>query len=150
MKERILQEFLTNKYQLDSFKDKVVTLLHDLLHQATVAIHQMDSRTKGFDSLSKKIDKKQGKYESLHDITDLVGIRIITYLESDVDKIAELIENEFILDQKNSIDKRLLKSDQFGYKSLHIVVSLSKNRSGYGRRNAISPPAQCSVRYQPF
>ncbi|MDB5157601.1 MAG: hypothetical protein JWR50_2308 [Mucilaginibacter sp.] len=49
-------------------------------------------------------------------------------MESDVDAISELIEKEFIKDVDNSIDKRILRSDQFGYRSLHIVASLNTDR----------------------
>lgn len=129
MKETILKDYEASRHELDLFKDKVKILLQDLLNQASIPFHQISSRTKEFDSLSKKIDKKQGEYKSLHEITDLVGMRIITYLESDVDRVAELINKEFKIDRENSIDKRQLKTDQFGYRSLHIVVSLSDTRN---------------------
>ncbi|MDN3583387.1 hypothetical protein [Mucilaginibacter flavus] len=91
-------------------------------------VHQIGGRTKTIESLSKKIDDKSGKYSVLNDITDIVGIRIITYLESEVDLVADLVEKEFVKDLENSIDKRKLKADQFGYRSLHIVVSLNESR----------------------
>ncbi|RYE12319.1 MAG: choice-of-anchor D domain-containing protein, partial [Sphingobacteriaceae bacterium] len=50
-------------------------------------------------------------------------------LESDIDPIAELIEKEFIKDEDNSVDKRKLQVDRFGYKSLHVVVSLNNERT---------------------
>jgi len=128
MKETILNDYKENKQTLDSFKDKVKTLLQELLNQAAIPVHQISSRTKDLNSLSKKIGKED-KYKSLQEITDVVGIRIITYLESDVDKVAELIKNEFKIDNKNSIDKRQLKTDQFCYRSLHIVISLSDTRN---------------------
>jgi hypothetical protein len=62
------------------------------------------------------------------DITDIVGIRVITYFDNDVDIIAELVEKEFKIDRPNSIDKRKLEADKFGYMSLHYVASLSPQR----------------------
>lgn len=129
MKDKILKDFLERKEILDSFKDRIINLLSDLLRYQKITIHQISGRTKDYESLSKKIDRKISKYSSIDDITDLVGIRIISYLESEVDVIAELIKQEFKLDEINSIDKRDLKSDQFGYKSLHLVVSLNDSRS---------------------
>jgi len=129
MKDKILEEFKSKKETLDYFKDRAVNLLVDLLRENKIIIHQISGRTKDLESLDKKIDRKSGKYKNLSDITDLVGIRIITYLESDVDLISQLILDEFKEDKPNSTDKRILKSDQFGYKSLHIVCSLNDARS---------------------
>lgn len=42
--------------------------------------------------------------------------------------MAEIIEKEFLIDPNNSIDKRKRNSDQFGYMSLHYVVSLNEQR----------------------
>lgn len=129
MKDIILSNFLTKKSGLDSYRQKMVNLLSDLLDQEKIIIHHISSRTKDSESLSKKIDRKLGKYNSLNDITDLVGIRIISYLESDVDIIAEKVSKEFLIDSENSIDKRELNADQFGYKSLHLVVNLNDSRT---------------------
>jgi len=128
MKDEILQDFKKNHKKLESFREKIEILIKELLVQASIPIHQISSRTKDYESLSKKIDKKQGKYSSIGEITDIVGIRLITYMESDVDRVAKLIESEFIVDKENSIDKRLLETDQFGYRSLHMVVSLNSAR----------------------
>lgn len=64
------------------------------------------------------------------EITDLCGIRIITYFSDDVDKIAELISQEFEVDVENTIDKRKSEDPtKFGYVSLHYVVSLKEENS---------------------
>ncbi|MES2438858.1 MAG: hypothetical protein V4584_07320 [Verrucomicrobiota bacterium] len=98
----------------------------------------MTSRVKGRESFAEKLNRKGGKYEKLGDVTDLVGIRIITYLTGDVDRIADLIEAEFVVDRANSVDKRLYEDpDRFGYKSLHYVVELP-------------PPRTTLAEYRPF
>lgn len=54
---------------------------------------------------------------------------MITYFEDDVDVAARLIEAEFQVDNRNSVDKRAaLDPDRFGYLSLHYVATLSVNR----------------------
>ena len=46
-----------------------------------------------------------------------------------MDKIGSIIESEFLIDERNSIDKRrLLDPDRFGYLSLHYIVSFSNQR----------------------
>jgi len=130
MKQKILLEFDERHLLLERFKRKIESILIELFQEHKILIHQITSRIKDKVSLGKKIDKKEDKYKALFDITDTVGIRVITYLESDVDKVARIIENEFLIDRENSIDKRKLKSDQFGYRSLHYIVSLDQVRSG--------------------
>jgi putative GTP pyrophosphokinase len=127
MKKDIIIDFKDKEELYDSFRERIVNLLEDLLSNSKIVIHQIDSRTKSFDSISKKIQKKD-KYGNLNEITDIVGIRIITYLESEVDIIDELIRKEFDIDDENSIDKRILQTNEFGYRSLHIVAKLENSR----------------------
>ena len=84
MENKLIQNFKDNKELYDSFRERIVNLLEDLLDNSRIVIHQISSRTKTFDSLSNKIVKKD-KYTDLNQITDVVGIRLITYLDSDVD-----------------------------------------------------------------
>jgi len=129
MKEKILKDFDAEKSKFNDFEEKMEFLILELIKNEEISIHQITGRVKERTSLDKKIDKKDNKYKKISEITDIVGLRIITYLESDVDRIAELINREFNLDTENSIDKRKLKTDQFGYRSLHYVVSCKKERT---------------------
>ncbi len=129
MKESIVEDYKKNKKTYHAYRERIINLLTDLLSTEEIVVHQLVGRTKSLESLSKKIDDKNGKYNSIDEITDIIGIRIITYLESDIDPVAELIEKEFLKDEGNSIDKRKLQADRFGYKSLHVVVGLNDDRT---------------------
>jgi putative GTP pyrophosphokinase len=129
MKADIFKQFDETNLLYSNFGGKCRNILVELLQDNGISVHYISTRTKTKESLSKKIDSKKDKYNNLSDITDICGIRIITYLESDVNRVAELIEKEFQIDKENSIDKRKLKSDQFGYRSLHYVISLNEQRS---------------------
>lgn len=128
MKENILKQFDKTKHLYDLIGEKIKELLYVLLEDSQISIHQITNRTKSRNSLRKKIENKKSKYSSITSITDISGVRIITYLESDVDKVAQIIEKEFKIDYANSVDKRKLNVDQFGYKSLHFVVEFSEDR----------------------
>lgn len=127
-KDDIIKDFKNRQFTFAAYNQRLINLLTDLLKKEGIVIHQITGRTKDLDSLSKKIDKKSGKYVAVEDITDIVGLRVITYLENEVDTVAEIIRREFKVDEVNSIDKRVLKIDQFGYRSLHIVISLNNKR----------------------
>ena len=92
MKDNILKEYTEKKYIFEKLSNKLEALIGDILEENKIIIHQLSSRVKEERSLSDKIDIKDGKYQCLNDITDIVGIRIITYLDSDVDTIAEMIK----------------------------------------------------------
>lgn len=129
MKIEILSKYDEKKLRFEDFKRMLESLINDLLKDNEIQSHQITGRVKDRISLAKKIDKKHGKYKKILEITDIIGIRIITYLESQVDLVAEIVEKEFSIDRENSIDKRKLKADQFGYRSLHYVAELPRNRT---------------------
>jgi putative GTP pyrophosphokinase len=129
MKEILLKKFDESCALYSNFGIKCKGILNELLQDNLIVVHDISSRLKTRESLSRKIDKKDNKYASIDEITDICGIRVITYLESDVSKVAGLVEREFLVDNDHSVDKRRLKSDQFGYKSLHYVASLNSERS---------------------
>lgn len=125
----ILISYDEQKNKFNSYALSLKSLLNTLIRNEELSIHSLDSRVKTRKSLEGKITKKN-KYKSIGDITDIVGIRIITHYSDDVDKIAELVESEFIIDSENSIDKRVsIEPEKFGYLSLHYIVSLNEART---------------------
>jgi putative GTP pyrophosphokinase len=88
------------------------------------------------------------KYLSLDAITDLAGVRIITYFEDEVHKVAEIVQREFDIDTANSSDKKdLLDPDRFGYLSLHYVVKFHAERLGLTEyRGFASHKAEIQIR----
>lgn len=125
----ILEEFIQKKSAYIDFSEKLKQLITSILKSKDINPHQITMRVKDYESLKKKIENKDGKYKNLIEITDIIGIRIITYFEDEVDKISEIISREFEIDIENSIDKRKIDIDKFGYKSLHYVINLSKSRN---------------------
>ena len=122
--EAILQEYRDN---LPAFQEKAAAIhqtLKDTLAGAGLLVAALECRVKTEESLAGKLALKGGKYASLKDITDIIGLRIITFYTDDVDKVASAVERLFTVDWENSVDKRKLHEiDSFGYLSLHYVCS---------------------------
>ncbi|TIV64744.1 MAG: hypothetical protein E5V86_14370 [Mesorhizobium sp.] len=120
------------RYSLyQSLTTNVENLIRTLLESADIEVLRIETRTKSLDSFSSKIRRegKDGKYKKLGDITDLSGIRVIWYCMEDVNRICEIIYNNFHIDKKNSTDKRKTNApDQFGYLSVHYIVSHDARR----------------------
>lgn len=113
----------------ESFAREVEHQVKLLLDSCGISYNSIGLRVKTRASLAEKIDRKNGKYSKLEDITDIAGVRVITYYSEDVDCVADIIESEFDVDRINSIDKRAaLEPDKFGYCSVHYVVKMSSER----------------------
>jgi putative GTP pyrophosphokinase len=114
----------------NEYTTKLRDLIDELLQKYNIEFVQIESRTKKVESFIEKIQREDKSYENpLKEVTDLVGIGIIAYYNEDVDKIGEMIAEEFDIDWENSTNKaQALDPDKFGYLSVHYVVSLSRKR----------------------
>ncbi len=126
--DNILSEYDTNVSLYEILSRKISALLEGLIRDEGLYVHSIHHRVKQRESLSRKLNKPDASYKKLGDLTDIAGVRVITYFSSDVDRVADIIRREFTVDTEHSIDKgALLDPDRFGYLSLHYVVSLSKS-----------------------
>jgi putative GTP pyrophosphokinase len=125
----LIEEYKSHFGDYDAFTKCVESLLKTLLHEASIRSHSINGRVKDLKSLESKINRPNKSYTSLDQITDICGIRIITYFSEEVDLAAKVVEKEFVIDAKNSSDKRIFTDpDRFGYVSLHYVISLNPAR----------------------
>ena len=107
---------------------EVPARLKQFFDEAGLIVATVECRVKAEDSLAGKLRLKGGKYSSILDITDIVGIRVITFYIDDVDKVASVLERHFDIDWENSVDKRKLhETDSFGYLSLHYICRAPEN-----------------------
>ncbi len=126
---QIIRDYKGSFSKYEEFTDDLAKLLKKLIKKSEIKYLSVNSRVKEENRLVDKITRPDKNYSKLSDITDISGVRIITYFEEDVDKIGELIEDQFIIDEANSIDKRkLLDHDRFGYLSNHFVIQLNPER----------------------
>ena len=126
--DNILSEYDKNVSLYETLSRKISALLEGLIRDEGLYVHSIHHRVKERDSLSRKLNKPDTSFKELGDLTDIVGVRVITYYNSDVDRVADIIRKGFTVDTEHSIDKRaLLDPDRFGYLSLHYVVNLSKS-----------------------
>lgn len=109
--------------------NRMKELISNILHENKAAYHSIDGRLKTQKSFIKKCLNDKYK-DPTAEITDLCGLRIITYTNTDVQNISKILKSEFKIDEKNTIDKsELMSDDQVGYLSVHYVVTINDKRS---------------------
>jgi ppGpp synthetase/RelA/SpoT-type nucleotidyltranferase len=114
---------------LQSIRLSLEGLIQVLLEGKGIRVHGVTSRIKSRASVRRKLELSAGR-RTFSSLTDLLGIRVITYFPDEVNAVANVIEREFKVDKENSVDKRaILDPDRFGYLSLHYVLQLSDSRS---------------------
>lgn len=124
--EKLLNEYDGIKTSLDVMKNFVLSYFDKVIRQdKKMLIASLEGRVKERKSLEGKLAIKGHKYKNIKDITDLLGIRIVTFYSDEVDFIANMVEKEFEIDYENSIDKRKMYDvDRFGYMSLHYICRI--------------------------
>ena len=85
-------------------------------------------RIKCKDSATEKQKKKN--YENpFREMTDILGFRIVVFLDSEVALVEKQLRECFHVDSLNSIDKRQAAHvREVGYRSLHLIANLGSDR----------------------
>lgn len=128
---RLIQEYRKTRPLYNQFCHKLHNLLEDLLSKEAIPYHSLEGRTKSIESLAAKLQRGgRTPPESLKEVVDLCGLRIIVYYNDDVNRVCDMVSRELEVDSSRSIDKKtLLSPEQLGYLSVHNVVSLSGARA---------------------
>ena len=125
--EMLFEQFHERLPRLKELEKVVSKMLKDTLSRSGVALNTLEHRIKTEKSLIGKLERKGQKYKDIGDITDLFGIRVVTFFTDDVDKVAAIAKELFRVDWKNSEDKRKTHAlTSFGYNSLHYICRLKE------------------------
>lgn len=126
--DTIMNEYYQRIEIYKKMQRDVEAILRTLIDMHQIKISTMAFRIKDETALRNKIIAKD-KYSHLEDITDILGCRILTLFETDVEKIVELIDQTFevceIVDKRK---KQKMNRIEFGYNSVHMVVKFTDDR----------------------
>ena len=144
----ILGEYDAAHSLYSDFAYECESLIKRLLTVKGYQVHSVTSRLKERSKVEEKLKREGKEYQKLSDMTDVVGVRVITHFEDEVDRIGTLVEEEFDIDRGRSVDKRqLLEADRFGYLSLHYVCSLNGHRLKLAENNRYARlPCEVQIR----
>lgn len=127
-KDSAIEWYISNRPTYKKLSLKVENILTEIFEFQQLSYHMIASRVKDIESYKLKVDNP--KYDDpISQITDLAGIRVITYVEDEIDKVCKVIETTFDIDATNSLDKsKELGVDRVGYKSVHYIAKLKEDR----------------------
>ena len=121
----ILEDYRKQREDFVKMGDAVHSMLASIAKDLGLTVLAVEHRVKEERSLAGKLERKGDMYNSLGDITDILGCRVVCFLSDEVEKVGKKIEETFVVDWSNSIDKKtLLNENAFGYLSLHYICSL--------------------------
>jgi len=127
--ESLLSNFADKRPSYEEFVGRVKDLIGTLVHGEGIRVDSIHGRTKTVESLRDKLSRPGKAYTRLENVPDLAGLRVITYLREDADRVVELIRKEFDVDDEESEDVAgRLAPNEFGYLSVHLVIRLSEGR----------------------
>lgn len=128
--EKIREKYDDLKPKFKEFGKKIKEILEHELEREKFKIEHLpvQYRIKNFDSLIKKINYKHYFNDPLNETKDILGGRVITYYKSDLERVKQIIENQFeiIEGAEDMLDR--LKIREFGYRSIHYIVRLNDDR----------------------
>ena len=119
--ESVVAKFNAMEDKLGALCARTKSLIEAILQDANIRYQSVQFRVKTERKLRQKYLDPAKSYRQLDDITDLAGLRVITYYEDDIDRVAQVIKREFDIDLANSVDKRDTEPDRFGYSALNYV-----------------------------
>jgi ppGpp synthetase/RelA/SpoT-type nucleotidyltranferase len=107
----------------------VAATIRTLVQNDRIDVIDVTHRAKSRTSFAEKIKRKRYNNPQL-EMTDLAGIRVITLIERDIERVSRLIETSFNVHAEFSADKSAdLGPDRFGYRSVHFVCDVGAARS---------------------
>jgi ppGpp synthetase/RelA/SpoT-type nucleotidyltranferase len=119
----------------EKLAEEIQDILTTKLAAADLAPVSIANRSKGIDSFATKIARKQYS-EPLREMTDLAGVRVVCAYESELARVADVVDANF--EVRERIDKaRDLGVDRMGYNGKAFVVKLGTGYAG-GRYEGIT------------
>ena len=126
--QQLLEQYRSLLPVYEKMAEVIPEKLKGFFSEAGFIAAAVEHRVKTEASLRGKLELKGSKYNDIYDVTDIIGIRVITFYIDDVDKVASVLERLFEIDWVNSVDKRKAhETDSFGYLSLHYICRVPES-----------------------
>jgi predicted RNase H-like nuclease/ppGpp synthetase/RelA/SpoT-type nucleotidyltranferase len=127
-----VREYSAQHEAITEAGQRFVALVTAILDEAGINYLSVSGRSKSIASFAAKAARQSdGKLlyaDPLHDITDQIGVRVITYVLSDVSVVADLMVDQVIVKDDRDMGQETASQGRFGYASRHLVIALDPAR----------------------
>ncbi|HEX3003522.1 MAG TPA: DUF429 domain-containing protein [Angustibacter sp.] len=147
---RAVQEYAALQPDLREVTDQYVELVTSLLDDAGINYLTVTGRTKTVASFAAKAERTDDGHplytDPLHQITDQIGVRVITYVRSDVTAVADVLSDQLRVLEDRDMGEVTASEGRFGYASRHLLVALDDARAATASDLLRGRSAQVQVR----
>lgn len=141
---RAIQAYAEQQPELHKVTERYVALVTTLLDDAGINYLTVTGRTKSVASFAAKAARaavgSPAHDDPLTGITDQVGVRVVAYLLSEVEAVAELLADQLNVLDDRDMGRETASQGRFGYASRHLLVSAA------ARDPDLQRPASVQVR----
>ncbi|MFT4085003.1 MAG: DUF429 domain-containing protein [Nocardioides sp.] len=127
-----VREYSQRQAELRSATDLFVRLVTSVLDDAGINYLTITGRTKSVASFASKATRTlEGRplyRDPLREITDQIGLRVITYVHSDVQAVAGLLDDAVEIFDDRDMGQETASQGRFGYASRHLLIGLDPGR----------------------
>ncbi|MCW2817494.1 MAG: pyrophosphokinae [Marmoricola sp.] len=112
--------------------EEALALVTGILDDAGINYLTVSGRTKSVASFAEKATRtRDGRPmypDPLTQITDVIGLRVITYVHSDVAAVADLLHDQVVVVDDRDMGQETAQEGRFGYASRHLQIGLDAVR----------------------
>ena len=124
---KAVEEYAVRQPQLVAAAKEYVALVTSILDEAGINYLTVTGRAKSVDSFAAKaaraIDGIPVYSDPLRDIGDQIGLRVITYVRSDVAAVADVLGSQLRVLDDRDLGQETASEGRFGYASRHLQVA---------------------------
>lgn len=133
---RALEQYEKRRPLYEDFARSVSDILRESLAAADIKVASIEQRAKAPESFRRKAalpsleNPDAPRYSNpLVDLTDLAGVRVITFLLKTVESVDRVIAEQFEVREMTDKSEALWEEGRLGYQSVHFLVSLRPERT---------------------
>lgn len=128
-----VRQYVERQPELTRATEGFIALVTEALDDAGINYLTVTGRTKSVESFAGKAARRaEGRLQfpdPLEQITDQIGLRVITYVRDDVDAVAQLLAGELTVLEDRDMGQETADEGRWGYASRHLVVAVDSSRT---------------------